>query len=74
MGVGVVGGQVQRYLADGGTVVPREATGHLVNSRPDVTEAVTVELLGLCAHTSYGKHLAILQHALLELAEKDAEA
>ena len=61
------------YLADGGAVILAKTTAHFVNSRRNVAETISVCLFGLSAHASNGNDLAILQDALLQLAEQDAE-
>ena len=61
------------YLADGGAIILAKPAVHFVNSRRNLAEAISVCLLGLSAHASNGKDLAVLQDALLQLAEQDAE-
>lgn len=61
------------YLPHRGPIIPSEAAGISIDCRYDVSQALTIDILGIGAHPRDGEHLLVLQHTLLELAEEDAE-
>jgi len=68
------GGNSVAHLANSGTFILSEAALNSVCSRHDVCESVTVHFLGFGSQSRHGQNLAVLEDALLELAEQNAEA
>jgi hypothetical protein len=62
------------YLSDACTIVSHETSVDFLDGRANVSKSLAVDVFGFGAHASNSKHLAILDHALLELAKQDAKS